>query len=180
MCIIPTCFVFFAYRMSQEGRASDYTDPFEVLPKIQKRDFKFNRIPETLVVDHRNKTMKAMSFHHLHLLGPAIVMQVVVLPRVSFLFCGVRMIFILVHRPMSITRTSDGIFDWSVSKFWERLVLLVFFITCELISEPQTCRRRTTWQSVLLNWFKNGNRSFWILMMTKRRTFIQIRDQNLK
>lgn len=68
----------------QEGRGSQYVDPFGVLRKLQHRDFKFNRIPETLVVDHVKKDEKAMSFHHLHLLGPGIVLQVIVTPRASF------------------------------------------------------------------------------------------------
>ena len=63
-------------------------DPF-VLQKLQHRDFKFNRIPETLVVDHIKKAEKAMSFHHLHLLGPAIVLQVIVVPRVNYLFFSI-------------------------------------------------------------------------------------------
>ncbi|THU82123.1 hypothetical protein K435DRAFT_872651 [Dendrothele bispora CBS 962.96] len=65
-----------------EGRASDYPDPFSVLSRLgPEADMKFNRIPEVLLMDHAKKDTKPMSFHDLHLLGSSTVLQLIVSPR---------------------------------------------------------------------------------------------------
>ncbi|KAE9388260.1 hypothetical protein BT96DRAFT_1004334 [Gymnopus androsaceus JB14] len=65
-----------------EGRASEYPDPFNLVQAIgPERDFKFNRVPEVLVVDHKKKEEFPMSFHDLHLLGNNVAVQVFVTPR---------------------------------------------------------------------------------------------------
>ncbi|KAJ3870788.1 hypothetical protein F5051DRAFT_447119 [Lentinula edodes] len=65
-----------------EGRGSEYPDPYNILTAIgPDRDFKFNRLPEVLVTDHKEETDVPMSFHDLHLLGKNIALQVFVTPR---------------------------------------------------------------------------------------------------
>ncbi|THV03151.1 hypothetical protein K435DRAFT_792034 [Dendrothele bispora CBS 962.96] len=62
-----------------EGRASDYPDPFSVLSRLgPEADMKFNWIPKVLLMDHAKKDTKPMSFHDLHLLGSSTVLQLVV------------------------------------------------------------------------------------------------------
>ncbi|KAF9062388.1 hypothetical protein BDP27DRAFT_1336768, partial [Rhodocollybia butyracea] len=65
-----------------EGRGSEYLDPFDILRAIgPERDFKFNRIPEVLVIDHDQKVEFPMSFHDLHLLATTSHFSFFVTPR---------------------------------------------------------------------------------------------------
>lgn len=67
----------------QEGRGSKYLNPFGIIRAIgPERDFKFNCVPEVLVMDHAKKEEFLMSFHDLHLLGNNVGLQLIVTPRV--------------------------------------------------------------------------------------------------
>lgn len=66
----------------QEGRASEYFDVFGTGQYITEHDFRYNRIPEVLVMDHCNNKDVPMSFHDIHLLGNQAVFQMIITPRV--------------------------------------------------------------------------------------------------
>ncbi|KAJ6512933.1 hypothetical protein C8R45DRAFT_961789 [Mycena sanguinolenta] len=64
-----------------EGRASEYGDPYNFLEKLAHSDVRFNRIPEVLIYDYTTKEYLPLSFHAIHLLPPGIILNVTVTPR---------------------------------------------------------------------------------------------------
>ncbi|KAJ3992183.1 hypothetical protein F5050DRAFT_1715483 [Lentinula boryana] len=64
-----------------EGRASEYFDISSASQHISNLDFRFNRVPEVLAVDQKNKVEQPMSYHDVHLLGSQAVFQVIITPR---------------------------------------------------------------------------------------------------
>ncbi|KAJ7615519.1 hypothetical protein FB45DRAFT_935900 [Roridomyces roridus] len=65
----------------EEGRESEYADRFQHLKLIPDPDIRFNRVPEVEVYNEEKETYHAMSFHHLHELGPGLVLILTVKPR---------------------------------------------------------------------------------------------------
>ncbi|KAF5366659.1 hypothetical protein D9757_012763 [Collybiopsis confluens] len=64
-----------------EGRASEFFNFSGSGEHISDLDFRFNRIPEVLAIDQKNKAELPMSFHDVHLLGNHAVFQLIITPR---------------------------------------------------------------------------------------------------
>ncbi|KAF5361230.1 hypothetical protein D9757_013226 [Collybiopsis confluens] len=64
-----------------EGRASEFFNFSGSSEHLAEMDFRFNRVPEVLAIDQKNKAELAMSFHDVHLLGNQAVFQLIISPR---------------------------------------------------------------------------------------------------